>query len=224
MAGALKDYKRAIIVGSSEQTHGKGTVQAILPLQDVINPLIKNMLPPIGAMKITTDMFYRINGMSTQFRGVKPDIILPDQYGYLESGEQSLDYAIPYTEVPAVKFKQWKKQKYDLGKLSSNSKKRVDKNSKFKKIESSVKWSKERKENTKRSLTLKDMEKFRKDAHEISEKYKVDEENPLIIVDHLKQPKNDVEKESFKEFEEELKKDPVIEETLYIMSDMLAQK
>ena len=89
VAGAMKDYDRAVIVGTSEQTHGKGTVQAILDLKNFVNPFVGQMLGPIGAMKITTDMFYRINGMSTQFKGIHPHIVLPDEYGFLDSGERS---------------------------------------------------------------------------------------------------------------------------------------
>ncbi len=221
VAGALKDYNRAIIVGSSEQTHGKGTVQAIMNLQEMVNPFFARILPPIGAMKITTDMFYRINGMSTQFRGVKPHILLPDQYGYLESGEQSLDFAIPYAEVPKVKYTEWKKDSYDINKLKSKSAKRVKKNDGFQKIIKSVNWSKKRKEQSKRSINITKMEKSRKEAREVSEKYEVDKINDNLIIVGTKPAKNDIEKESFKEFKEELQKDPVIEETLFIFNDML---
>lgn len=224
VAGALKDYNRALIVGSSEQTHGKGTVQAIMNLQEMVNPFIAKYLPPIGAMKVTTDMFYRVNGMSTQFRGVKPDIELPDQFGYLESGEQSLDYAIPYAEVPAVKYDKWNKQVMSLPKLKSASDKRVAKSEKFQKIIKSVAWSKERKDQTKRSIKLDEMEKFRKEAHEMSDKFEIDEIDEKILVTAVDKAKNDVEKESFKEFKEELQKDPVIEETLYIFSDLIAEQ
>ncbi len=221
VAAALKDYDRAVIVGSSEQTHGKGTVQAILNLQDYLNPFFAKFVGPIGAMKITTDMFYRINGMSTQFRGVKPDILLPDQYGYLESGEKSLDYAIPYNEIKGLKYKKWNKQKYNLTALKQNSEERVKRNKKFQKIIDSVNWSKKRKDDSIRSLNLVEMEKFRKEAREVAEKDKIEDKNPKIVVQTMKKLKNDVEKESFKEFQEELQKDPVIEETLYIFSDML---
>ncbi len=224
VAGALKDYNRALIVGSSEQTHGKGTVQAIMNLQEMVNPFIAKYLPPIGAMKVTTDMFYRVNGMSTQFRGVKPDIELPDQFGYLESGEQSLDYAIPYAEVPAVKYDKWNKQVMSLPKLKSASDKRVAKSEKFQKIIKSVAWSKERKDQTKRSIKLDEMKKFRKEAHEMSDKFEIDEIDEKILVTAVDKAKNDVEKESFKEFKEELQKDPVIEETLYIFSDLIAEQ
>ena len=179
------------------------------------------MIGPIGAMKITTDIFYRVNGMSTQFRGIKPHIELPDIYGYIDSGEKSLEYAIAYAEIPAVKYKKWKKHKYDIESLAVKSDERVKKNKRFEKITKSVEWSKERKENSKRSLRLADMEAYRKEAREVSEKYKMDDQNEAVIVDSIKPLKTEVEKESFKEFREELQKDPVVEETLNIFSDML---
>ncbi len=224
VAGALKDYDRAVIVGSSEQTHGKGTVQAILNLQDYLHPMVSPVIGPIGAMKITTDMFYRINGMSTQFRGVRPHIELPDRYGYVESGEKSLEYAISYAEIPPVKYKEWKKNKFDIASLKSNSEKRVKKDPRFQKIVDSVNWSKARKEKSKRFISLKEMETYRKEARDVSEKYKIDDIHEDIQVTSVEKLKDEVHKESFKEFQEELQKDPVVEETLFIMSDMLSSK
>ena len=224
VAAAMKDYKRAIIVGSGEQTHGKGTVQAILDLNEFVsNRFMK--LGPIGAMKITTDMFYRINGMSTQFRGVQPHIMLPDQFGFMDTGEKSLDHAIPYAEVDKVKYETWKNDvTKNLRTIKKNSQKRVKKNKKFQKITQSVAWSKKRKQDTKRSISLKGLKKFRDDTKKQAEKFEDDSSNEGIIVGALKKKRSkmsDVEKESFKEFKETLQKDPVIEETLYIIKDLL---
>jgi carboxyl-terminal processing protease len=221
VAGALKDYKRAIIVGSSEQTHGKGTVQAILDMKDSVNAFVGQMLGPMGAMKITTDMFYRINGMSTQFRGVRPDIELPDIYGYLDSGENSLDYAIPYDQITPLKYKIWKKHKYDIAKLKKNSAKRVAKSKKFKNILESVKYSKNRKDDTVRKIDIKSIVKLRDEVKAMSDKFKNDDVNDKMIVTSTKSFKNKASKERFDEFKEELQKDTVLEETLYIFEDIL---
>lgn len=223
VAGALKDYKRALIVGSSEQTHGKGTVQAILDLKNFVSPFAGNIRNKVGAMKITTDMFYRINGMSTQFKGVTPDIVLPDPYGFLDSGERSLDYAIPYDETAKLKY-QPMKPFYNVDQLRRQSAKRVADSKAFGKVIDSVNWSKKRKEQTKRTLNYVEMDKFRKESREMADKFKLDEINEAIKVTSVKKLKNDVEKESFKEFKEELQKDPVIEETLYIFNDMFKAK
>ena len=89
VASALQDYGRAIVVGDSK-SHGKGTVQTVMGLGD--NTLY-------GADRITSACFYRINGGTTQLRGVVPDIVLPSIYDALELGEDQLPGALPYSEV-----------------------------------------------------------------------------------------------------------------------------
>jgi carboxyl-terminal processing protease len=89
----MQDYGRALVVGDSK-TFGKGTVQTMLSLsawlQDVPNP---------GALKLTTQKFYRVAGGSTQNRGVIPDIPLPSLYDVRDIGESALHNAMPYDEV-----------------------------------------------------------------------------------------------------------------------------
>ena len=84
IAAALQDYKRAIVLGS-EQTFGKGTVQNVIDLNKMITG---GTYGDLGALKVTTDKFYRVNGKSTQLEGVKSDIIFPDRYAYVEMGEK----------------------------------------------------------------------------------------------------------------------------------------
>jgi carboxyl-terminal processing protease len=102
LAAAMQDYKRAVIVGSN--TFGKGTVQRILDL-DGFMPTSFNNLKPFGAVKLTTQKFYRINGGTTQLRGVAPDIALPDNYKYMKTGERELDYPLPWDEIPKAPYK-----------------------------------------------------------------------------------------------------------------------
>lgn len=90
LAGALQDYGRAIIVGD-KKTHGKGTVQSLTAL--------RNDKPDLGSLKVTTATFHRIDGVSTQLRGVTPDIALPSVFDALEMGEESLPYALSWTRV-----------------------------------------------------------------------------------------------------------------------------
>lgn len=221
VAGAMKDYNRAVIVGSSEQTHGKGTVQTILDMNGFLNnSFLLKSLGDMGAIKITTAMFYRINGKSTQFRGVVPHITLPDQFGFVESGERSLDYAIPYDEIDAVKHKDWTKSKYDIDDLKEKSEKRVKKQPAFKKVVENLEWSKKRKEQSVRSLKIDDMRKFRAEAKLISDDYEKVKANEAIVVDPLNALGTKEAKERFEEFRETLQKDPVIEESLYIINDI----
>lgn len=219
VAAALQDYGRAVIVGG-EFSHGKGTVQAVVDLDGYVSPMAKSY-SPLGALKITIQKFYRINGSSTQYKGVTPDIILPDQFSHLESGEKFLDYSIPWGEVKAVKYDKWK-QKYDIKKLRASSQDRVKKNEKFKNLMESIKWYKEQKEKTKRSLVAADFEKDRKNIREMTDVFKKEEENKNLMVKDLSaNSKDKAQMEKFEEFSKTLKKDAVIEESIMILGDMI---
>jgi len=104
-AGAIQDYHRGLIVGDSS-THGKGSVQQIVDLsQRMTRP--RFMIADnhnLGALKITLQMFYRVNGDSTQNRGVVSDVILPSVTDREEFSESKLDYALEFDKIPAAKF------------------------------------------------------------------------------------------------------------------------
>ncbi|MFH5805500.1 carboxy terminal-processing peptidase [Alienimonas sp. DA493] len=101
-AGAIKDYGRGIIVGD-ETTHGKGTVQNVMPVppKQLFN-LIGNASQ--GALKLTIQQFYRVNGDSTQNLGVRSDVVLPDMLDHMELGEQFLDNALEFDRIDAADF------------------------------------------------------------------------------------------------------------------------
>ena len=103
LAAAMQDYERAIIIGS-KQTYGKGTVQNVLDLNQWIS---KSDLGDMGALKITTQKFYRVNGGSTQLEGVKSDVVMPDQYSYFDVGERDYDNPLPYDKIDAADYKTW---------------------------------------------------------------------------------------------------------------------
>ena len=94
LAGALQDYDRAVIVGDSK-TFGKGSVQGIFRLSDA-----KKM----GTAKITTALFYRVSGSSTQLKGVSPDIRIPSMTELAEAGEDHLDNPLEWTMKPPARF------------------------------------------------------------------------------------------------------------------------
>jgi carboxyl-terminal processing protease len=98
VAGALQDYERAVVVGTSA-THGKGTVQAVLDLDR------KTQSPdPLGVYKITIEEYFRVSGGSTQLKGVVPDVLLPDPSSFIESGERTLFHPIPWTTIAPAPF------------------------------------------------------------------------------------------------------------------------
>ena len=219
VAAALQDYNRAVIVGG-EFSHGKGTVQAVVDLDPYVSVMAKQY-GPYGALKITIQKFYRINGSSTQYEGVTPDIILPDQFSHLESGEKFLDYSIPWGQVSPVKYKKWKPA-YNVKTLKTASSDRVKKNEKFQHLVDSIKWYKEQKEKSKRSLVAVDFEKDRKAIREMADVFKKEEENKNLLVKDLSaESKDKAQIEKFEEFSKTLRKDAVIEESMLIMQDML---
>ncbi len=97
-AAAMQDYGRAIILG--ENTFGKGTVQNLIDLDQIAN----NDTPKYGEVKLTIAQFFRVNGGSTQHKGVVPDVAFPATYDPKEWGESSYDNALPYTEIAAAKY------------------------------------------------------------------------------------------------------------------------
>nr|VFJ51460.1 MAG: carboxyl-terminal processing protease [Candidatus Kentron sp. FW] len=98
LAAAIQDYGRGLIVG--ETTHGKGTVQHLINLDEVAKSDTKNL----GQLKLTIAQFFRINGASTQYRGVVPDIILPRVGSSEDQGERGLENALPWASVPDIEF------------------------------------------------------------------------------------------------------------------------
>jgi len=97
-AAAIQDYKRGIIVG--EQTYGKGTVQTLIDL----NQWVPKETDQLGQVKLTVAKFYRINGSSTQLKGVMPDLELPTAFKTNEYGEGSQPSALPWDQIPSSKY------------------------------------------------------------------------------------------------------------------------
>ncbi|TAN40088.1 MAG: PDZ domain-containing protein [Nitrospirae bacterium] len=153
LAGALQDYGRAVIIGG-EHTHGKGTVQTIIDLNDDMPFQNMDHLKPIGALRMTTQKFYRITGESTQYRGITPDIILPDKFTGLKSGEQFLEYALPWDKIGPATYAKWPTPVSDLTTLRSKSSSRVSSLKDFTDIETYSRKVTEQQKKTVRTLNL----------------------------------------------------------------------
>ena len=232
LAGALQDYKRAVIVGG-EYSHGKGTVQAVLNLNQA--PLLKMFGPTMGALKVTIQKFYRINGSSTQYKGITPDIILPDPMGYAKNREQDLDYSLKWDQVAKLNYDLWDGPFYNLNKLKNNSAKRVKKNERINKVKGSVDYLVSKREDTVVSLNKKAVQKEDKKREEVMNKFKIEEPNKLILISNFEDAlseNEEIKKQNKKkweedvkrrksDWEEELQKDSLLEETLFIMNDMI---
>ncbi len=100
-AGAIQDYKRGIIMGSTS-TYGKGTVQRNVPFGKPLDDL--GIQTEYGAVKLTFQKFYRVTGSSTQRKGVVPDVILPDEYEFLKYREKDNESSLPWDEMERAKF------------------------------------------------------------------------------------------------------------------------
>ncbi|RMG38659.1 MAG: PDZ domain-containing protein [Planctomycetota bacterium] len=102
-AGVIRDYNRGIIVGDSS-THGKGTVQNVMPVGDLFRFFGRL---DRGALKLTINQFYRVNGDSTQNRGVPSDVVLPSLWDHMDLGEAELENALPFDRVAPVEHRDY---------------------------------------------------------------------------------------------------------------------
>lgn len=103
-AAAIQDYKRGIVIGSSS-TYGKGTVQRPIPFGRPID--FYSTRTEFGAVSLTFQKFYRVNGGSTQLKGVVPDIIMPDTYEYLKIREKDNPNSLPWDAIPQTDYQTW---------------------------------------------------------------------------------------------------------------------
>lgn len=156
LAGALQDYKRAIIVGTGP-THGKGTVQTLADLDRLTGGK-----SDLGVLKLTIQQFFRVSGASTQREGVTPDIVLPNPNGYLETGESSLEHAIAWSQISPAQHDSWPVT-YKMDVLVKKSAARMSKHPLLTKLAAMNELLKTRKKDTKVPLAHTAFEARRKD-------------------------------------------------------------
>lgn len=152
-AAALQDYGRAVIVG--QQTFGKGTVQNMMPLNNYINDK-ENRL---GQLKMTIAQFFRINGGSTQNRGVIPDIVFPPSPGLENYGESTYENALPWTTIKPSRFDLYEDLSDDIPYLSKRYKEREKVNFEFDYLKKELEIYQKEKENKTLSLSLEERKK-----------------------------------------------------------------
>ena len=141
LAAALQDYERAVILGS-KKTFGKGTVQNVIDL----NKFISNSDFDLGALKITTDKFYRINGESVQLEGVKSDVIVPDSYMHIFNGEKDEENPLAWDKIDPAMYNPWINEG-SLDFISSNAQSRVNENNYLKLISKRADWIEKQQKN-----------------------------------------------------------------------------
>ena len=137
LAAAMQDYKRAIIIGGN-QTWGKGTVQNVFPLNRMVRG---NTNGDLGALRYTTQKYYRINGGSVQLEGVKSDINVPYRYKYLDFGEKDSENPLQWDEIDQVEYATWNSN-FNFDEAIRKSKKRMADNKYLKLVDENAKWIK----------------------------------------------------------------------------------
>lgn len=224
LAAALQDYDRAIIVGSNS-TFGKGTVQRFIDLdrfyrdQENLN---------LGNLKITMQKFFRVNGGSTQLKGVTPDIILPDNYHYIDTGEKDYDYAMEWTKIDPVEYSQDIYNVGDKKMLAKKSSERIAQSEDFKLILENAQRLKENRDITEYPIEYDVFVEYVDMQEEKAEKFKslFDDKVEGLSVTNLEVDKDYINFdesriERNKEWIETLEKDIYLEEVMHIIQDMV---
>ena len=224
-AAAIQDYNRGVIIGSTS-TYGKGTVQRNIGLEGNSGLMASNT-QELGTVKLTLQKFYRINGGSTQLKGVTPDIVIPDQLEYLKYREKDNPDALPWDEIKKADYIS-SKSYYDLSTIRSASLGRISSNQSFNAIKQSTDWLS--KMNDKEySLNL---EKYRAEQKQIKATLKqIDDINKTTPELELAMIPNDEQKlsadndklERRKQWMKNLSKDIYLNESVNVMNDMIRQ-
>ena len=223
LAAAMQDYKRAVIIGGNS-TFGKGTVQRFVKLDDMLGGAYKD-LRPLGEIKITTQKFYRINGSSTQLKGVTPDIILPDPYSKLKYGEKEQDYPMPWDVIPSANYTPWKKT-VNVDKIRKNSARRVDKSPSFALINEQAERLKRQSDKSVYTLNLNEFKLEQAKTKEESKKYENVEkeiegmEVLSIVSEDSSAPVDSVKAATTANWFKKIKKDVYLDEAISVIKDM----
>ena len=219
LAAAMQDYGRAVVIGS-EHTHGKGTVQRFLDLNQAYR---SNSMPSLGHIKLTTQKFYRINGDATQLKGVNSDIALPDNYMYLKTGEKEHDYPLNWDRIEQASYAPSNEVPAGIIALSHD---RIASNPDFQLIEENAKrWKSEQDDET-YPLSLKVYTSEQQQKKEEEERFKQIMKDPItgFVISNPEEDQAfiDADKSRLKRNEDWIKnvrKDPYIFEALQIIED-----
>lgn len=218
-AAAMQDYNRAVIIGS-KQSFGKGTVQNVLPLNNYFK-----YPKDLGALKMTIQKFYRINGGSTQLEGVVSDIAMPDKYTYFEIGERDEKNPLDWDKIEPAEYTPVDIYE-NFHAVVNNSKKRIQDNPHFIIIDENARWLKQGRDDT---LVELNYEKYKAEIDKREEESKAFEdislyeskldfrspnyEVALVDQDSILAKKREI-------WHKNLKKDIYMEEALNVLSEL----
>ncbi|MFM7839313.1 MAG: carboxy terminal-processing peptidase, partial [Chitinophagaceae bacterium] len=224
-AAAIQDYNRGIILGSTS-TFGKGTVQRNIGLDKVMGFIEANN--DLGTIKLTLQKFYRINGGSTQLKGVASDINLPDVYEYSKLREKDTPEALPWDEISKASYTPWK-YKLDWAPIQRASEERIRSGTAFATIRDNAKWIADQDDKV-YSLNLKkfteENKKVRAAVKQIESAVKLKKEVDLVALpedlDRLAYDSGKLER--FKDWLKNLRTDIYLDESVNVMNDLIKQQ
>jgi carboxyl-terminal processing protease len=223
-AAAIQDYNRGIIIGSTT-TYGKGTVQRNIGLDKTMGMLEPNS--ELGTIKLTLQKFYRINGGSTQLRGVSSDITLPDVLEYSPLREKNNPDALPWDEIQKADYRSWR-YSLDLKPIEQASHSRINSNPSFNLIRQNAEWLSKQNDKV-YTLNIKKYQQEQKDiktrVNQIDSLNKISTElNVEALSDDMKKVEYDQGKsERFKQWIKSLRSDIYLDESVKVIDDMIVQ-
>ena len=221
LAAAMQDYERAIVIGS-EQTFGKGTVQNVVDLNRFLS---NSTYGNLGALKITTDKFYRINGGSTQLEGVKSDVITPDRYRYVDVGERDEDNPMRWDRISPLVYTKWNGYlNYDD--VIEQSQDRVNDHPIFNLVDQDAKWIEQRQNDNTIALNFQEYvskiesDRAYADQFDAVEEYDNNLDFTISPADQKRISEDDIFLEKRERWFSNLSKDFYVEEAVNILQDL----
>jgi carboxyl-terminal processing protease len=194
----------------------------VIPLENIVR---SNEYGDLGAIKLTTQKFYRINGGSTQLEGVKSDVVVPDRYSYIDLGERDQNNPLGWDKISPARYQPWDGY-IDYEQTIANSTRRMDVNSQIKLIEENARWLKEQQDETVISLNYDNYKKEAEDDKDKSQYFKsisdydskltfksLGYEQELFTQDPVLREKRD-------RWHQSLAKDVYVEEAVNVLEDL----
>ncbi len=224
-AAAIQDYNRGVVIGSTS-TYGKGTVQRNIGLDPENGFSMSNS--DLGTVKLTLQKFYRINGGSTQLKGVSSDIVLPDNLEYLKVREKDSEDALPWDEISKAGYNNWKPG-YDLEVIKQLSKQRLEGDPTFRLIAETTEWLSKQSEK-KYSLQLdkyrKEQEKIKATVKQLESLLKLKGQLDVVSLpaETNRWAEDKTKQERFQAWLKSLQKDIYLDQAVKVMNDMIGQQ
>lgn len=224
-AAAIQDYNRGVIIGSTS-TYGKGTVQRNIGLDTETGFSMTNS--DLGTVKLTLQKFYRINGGSTQLKGVNSDIVLPDNLENLKVREKDDEDALPWDEISKATYNNWSSA-FDLKALQQLSQQRMENDNTFQLIRENAEWLSKQYD---KHYSLK-LDKYREEQEAIRKTQKQLESliklkgqlDVAALPNEENRWENDKTKqERFDQWIKSLQKDIYLDQAVKVMNDMINQQ